>query len=777
MQKIRIDFDNPGLPQHISVVENDSQSRFFQATLYENGKAYTAPAGASYSIMYRGFGPQNQGWYDTINDGAGKRAACTAAGNTVTCEIARQALQVPGHVSIVLCVTTGKGYMLKSWPIECNCKNDRYDSTTEIESFFYITQISNADWTQAIQAWENLKDAIDPTLSLSGKAADAKTTGDAVGQLNEDFANVTDLNFIRFSPIWESGDLIGDGIENNDNTMRRTGFLDRTRIKAILNGSSAIYAYIYDANKKFIAYLGSASTDKVYKLDDYGASYIRFATRPKNLDKLEMYSSYDLLDFIQCNGTKIDVNINKYYEKGSLAWDGSGAIGKYASGFEHSRTPKYLHVIGGVKIKLSYTVGKVYVFQYDRNKNFIDADTKYAAPNTLYTLTDDTCYVRIEHDNYVDEDVGMTYYSPDDDVVFSYGNRANGDTIAFGYEVYPAYKTDTEDTYLSYNTRKAYTSGLLMLPPNYTDEEEKVPLIYFSHGSADYSNINDTEFSASYMDYIRYLSDEGYAIFDCFGWTDLYQTAGAQMGNPTNMAAIRQGIEWVCRNYNVDINSVYVTGKSLGGLQAINMCYDFPIKACCPIAPEIDATSIGFGYDVTSRKNYARDLGFSEDTNSVLDEEGSKVLAAFSKEFKAYAKENAKKLLGYNPLWRNLIGVNAQELIQYQIDGEDGRFEQKGLPNKIAAMNRICNVPTKIICAIDDTAVSHDLCNAYLQSIKNCGGVAEMRSLPSGTGGHHAVDNAENAPKVARIMTKCGIVHANVPLAYAEMVQFFRRFS
>lgn len=189
MQKIRIDFDNPGLPQHISAVENDSQSRFFQATLYENGKAYTAPEGAAYSIMYRGFGPQNQGWYDTINDGAGKRAACAVSGNVVTCEIARQALQVPGHVSIVLCVTTGKGYMLKSWPIECECKNDRYDSTVEIQSFFYVTQISNESWTQAIQAVEELKNTIDPTLSLSGKAADAKATGDAVGQLKEDLVD------------------------------------------------------------------------------------------------------------------------------------------------------------------------------------------------------------------------------------------------------------------------------------------------------------------------------------------------------------------------------------------------------------------------------------------------------------------------------------------------------------------------------------------------------------------------------------------------------------
>lgn len=180
MQKIRIDFDNPGLPQHISAVENDSQSRFFQATLYENGKAYTAPEGAAYSIMYRGFGPQNQGWYDTINDGAGKRAACTVSGNVVTCEIARQALQVPGHVSIVLCVTTGKGYMLKSWPIECDCKNDRYDSTVEIQSFFYVTQISNESWTQAIQAVEELKNTIDPTLSVSGKAADAAKVGEVV---------------------------------------------------------------------------------------------------------------------------------------------------------------------------------------------------------------------------------------------------------------------------------------------------------------------------------------------------------------------------------------------------------------------------------------------------------------------------------------------------------------------------------------------------------------------------------------------------------------------
>ena len=245
MQKIRIDFDNPGLPQHISAVENDSQSRFFQATLYENGKAYSAPEGATYSIMYSGFGPQNQGWYDTINDGAGKRAACAVSGNVVTCEIARQALQVPGHVSIVLCVTTGKGYMLKSWPIECDCKNDRYDSTVEIQSFFYVTQISNESWTQAIQAVEDLKNTIDPTLSLSGKAADAAKAGETINaeserakgvenQLKEDLGvlNGIDWNLSPFNNGYtnkidfrfEVGNINSDGNDEDSNLRVRTSF-------------------------------------------------------------------------------------------------------------------------------------------------------------------------------------------------------------------------------------------------------------------------------------------------------------------------------------------------------------------------------------------------------------------------------------------------------------------------------------------------------------------------------------------------------------------------
>ena len=301
MQKIRIDFDNPGLPQHISAVENDSQSRFFEAALYENGKAYTAPEGATYSIMYRGFGPQNQGWYDTINDGAGKRAACAVSGNVVTCEIARQALQVPGHVSIVLCVTTGKGYMLKSWPIECDCKNDRYDSTVEIQSFFYVTQISNESWTQANQAVEELKNTIDPTLSVSGKAADAAKVGEAVGQLKEDIKDIgiykeEDLPaYMGGISIIKGGYVSAIEYKNVKNRLRTIDKITSCREAFLLKAGKNYLVTVKDgyvyALQLFDSIDGAALLDFIYRSNNYNIKYDRdvyAAFMLKRIDESDM---------------------------------------------------------------------------------------------------------------------------------------------------------------------------------------------------------------------------------------------------------------------------------------------------------------------------------------------------------------------------------------------------------------------------------------------------------------------------------------------------------
>lgn len=297
MREIKIDFDNPGLPQRLDVVENDSQSRFFKAVLYKDGKAYAAPSGATYSIMYRGFGPQNEGWYDTINDGAGKRAACSVSGNVVTCEIARQALRVPGHVSVVLCVTGSNGYMLHGWPIDCNCRNDNYTGGTSVESFFYITQVTNADWTSAIKTWEDLKNMIDPTLSISGKAADAAKVGEAVGQLKKDIAFVSDE---RISPSMTNFVVDGRQLFNKDGKLingyyNNGKFVERSdmgghfiKIKGgsnICASGTFFYGATFDANRKLIKeYLDVA--DGSYITTEQNAVWLYVATSTQVLDQL-----------------------------------------------------------------------------------------------------------------------------------------------------------------------------------------------------------------------------------------------------------------------------------------------------------------------------------------------------------------------------------------------------------------------------------------------------------------------------------------------------------
>ena len=276
MQQIKIDFDNPGLPQRLDVVENDSQSRFFQATLYKDGKAYTAPSGATYSIMYRGFGPQNEGWYDTINDGAGKRAACTVSGNVVTCEIARQALRVPGHVSVVLCVTGSNGYMLHGWPIDCNCRNDSYTGGTSVESFFYITKITNSAWTSAIQTWEELKNMIDPTLSIEGKAADAEKVGKNCLNYSR-LASDSDLNTITNPGFYYLNSTVFQTLTNTPvyDTAYNGGHLE---VRKKGNGSY-VMQYLFDVKNKRLrlAYREQTSAEKwngwgIYTFENYDDS-------------------------------------------------------------------------------------------------------------------------------------------------------------------------------------------------------------------------------------------------------------------------------------------------------------------------------------------------------------------------------------------------------------------------------------------------------------------------------------------------------------------------
>ncbi len=203
MQTLKMDFQSQSTPPVVPVMQSDAQSRFIGISLYNGGVPYEAPEGASYTVQYRGPGANNMGWYDTITLSSGTRKAVivdSTSKNVVTLELAEQALRVNGNVFVNLCVVTNAGYMLKTFPILCRVTGAAFPDTVAMQSFFYVTGITSEQWLAYVTACQDAqkraedaaaKFVTDPTLSLSGKAADAKATGDKIS-LNT--AYITDSN-------------------------------------------------------------------------------------------------------------------------------------------------------------------------------------------------------------------------------------------------------------------------------------------------------------------------------------------------------------------------------------------------------------------------------------------------------------------------------------------------------------------------------------------------------------------------------------------------------
>ena len=333
MQTIRIDFDNPGLPQSLGVVEGESQSRIFQAALYKSGAAYTAPAGAVYSIMYRGFGPQNQGWYDTIEDGAGKRAACTVSGNVVTCELARQALRVPGHLTVVLCVSDAKGYMLKSWPIMADVRNDGYEDTVEIEMYFNLSSIAGNYLTQlekALADAEQTKKDIDAKAAAALKSIPEEYTelDGSVKQLKEDIDNYG-LIFERVN-LFNKNKIKNDVINNQDVGSSYGSFIalnnyfsselieikpnDKLFVWGSFDTPGTSYVTFYSDDKKVVS---SSNGIGVHTIAPESAVYFSVSAAKTKLNTLMAYkeqpTKYYSYNYVRSGDDKLkEVNVNLY---------------------------------------------------------------------------------------------------------------------------------------------------------------------------------------------------------------------------------------------------------------------------------------------------------------------------------------------------------------------------------------------------------------------------------------------------------------------------------
>lgn len=152
----------------------------------------------------------------------------------------------------------------------------------------YVEQFANT-------AGENIQKAIDPTLSLSGKAADAKATGDAVGALKEDLVDLTQVKL-----TWVDGQYVNINTVNGS-IFDSAGWKRTERIPVIPNTEITFYTcmseaaggYFYDANGSAISKV--LSTNDQVKLTTYtvtvpdGAFYFIFSWNKRLSDDSHSY--------------------------------------------------------------------------------------------------------------------------------------------------------------------------------------------------------------------------------------------------------------------------------------------------------------------------------------------------------------------------------------------------------------------------------------------------------------------------------------------------------
>ena len=87
------------------------------------------------------------------------------------------------------------------------------------------------------------------------------------------------------------------------------------------------------------------------------------------------------------------------------------------------------------------------------------------------------------------------------------------------------------------------------------------------------------------------------------------------------------------------------------------------------------------------------------------------------------------------------------------------------------------NMPIKIWHAVDDVNVPIQITRWWCRMVKNGGGLCYIREFPSGCGAHYAVGYSGDESKTPMVdyITPYGET-INIPVAYAELVDWFKRW-
>lgn len=464
----------------------------------------------------------------------------------------------------------------------------------------------------------------------------------------------------------------------------------------------------------------------------------------------------------------------------------------------------------------------LYLFQFDEDGNYVARST--SSPTTVdenghatynITLNNSTRQIAIKvYNNSGTYDMpnntlkvtidGSVFYKEKLPVL--HGTYANSKWRRFPYYV-GEYIDANGDVQRNYNT------GMIMQARNYSANGKPTPVIIWVHGSKvymtpdgrqDYTGTGPVDYEA----YHEYLSDCGYNLIDCYGFTSRYwpaiseATEGDGLSNPwvmpTTCNAYLALIECVKKNFNVDENNIFITCKSVGGHVAAWLAYHAKVKAAGLLAP---ALRQAFGYldgvyrevmieDFGLKGTVASGTGWSWSTEAdclndfinnyrIRDEDYGWLAnnTVGSEKRIAFFQANEEAIMGCSEDFDGVSNVKAQKQLEWTAyiplrNADNPQTYGDGM----RSFSKVGYAPMKIWAAADDESISYGSCDAFVQELRNGGCAGVMRTMPNGTGGHHSVDSSPLALQKTNVTTPLGVHYDSIPLAYYELFEFFEKY-
>lgn len=187
------------------------------------------------------------------------------------------------------------------------------------------------------------------------------------------------------------------------------------------------------------------------------------------------------------------------------------------------------------------------------------------------------------------------------------------------------------------------TTGVLILPDNYSPDGKPSPIIMYCHGFSHGVWYNTWGSTDTFLLQKKKWASMGFAVFDCNGArNNNKQVNFTGAGSIQFVSAYRKCYEYIKQHYNVE-DRICVVAGSAGGPTGINFCYNHSdlVKKCALLSAWIDLKTCSWGQGV--RDTFIEYLGFDNETDYEDD-----------------------KTIGYDPAKR-IITVNDVEMCKFPV--------------------------------------------------------------------------------------------------------------